>query len=730
MPDTKTKATKKKGKEAGGLGGAKAGSGIVQSVLDLQKSVGNEQTIKTVLGPDVPSQFQAMADRGKGGPLFFATSTFKQLSKSLGEYAAKQGAKGGAWRRGQVDALDELLTGWFAKDKGGGGEAEKTKRAAMQWLQPKVKQEKTALSGTKAQERQAETPSPAPSPSEPQSKAPSWQGATAPGGDRGAVVIGGGRGAKKQDEPKQDEPKQDEPKQQEPDPEPPRNDDPHNIPLDDVEEEVSSIASPTRQSDEQVVVPGATGGGSSDASNYTGNFIPDADDLDDAEQVRSPKHSYAKNVALHDMEDVSSIGSPTVQSDDAVELPVSPGRKAYSNYGANTIFLDPYRDDVSSAGSPTIESGQDAKAVAKEVIAEDENANVVGNDAVEVEPEPKVVEDLPKPKYDAYKELDTYYKAEFKTGGKHLVDIYKDGKKATGDRESIAERLQKGWGWKASTFNKYWDKMVGIFGGNDDLEEKYKDISVSSVASKDAYGDTLSSDKRAEMLADKKIDEGQRIDFANKLMARGIDWEAVSVSSVATHTSGGGTISTGAQNRATIWKRLYTANELKTDPEAITVKKKTTDEDRAKYRLKLGTTIVRGPQSETLDTKQMVSNTSGAGFGIFVMSPTGDVYVGSHKVGIFHHSSFLAGGNVAAAGEMKVSGGKLQTLTNKSGHYKPTHEHNLQVISELQESGIAFGSYAFTAFDENGKKTEFGTAEAYLNTVPELRRLFPALKKP
>jgi hypothetical protein len=50
---------------------------------------------------------------------------------------------------------------------------------------------------------------------------------------------------------------------------------------------------------------------------------------------------------------------------------------------------------------------------------------------------------------------------------------------------------------------------------------------------------------------------------------------------------------------------------------------------------------------------------SGKGWGIFVCDPTGNLYLGTHKVGRFHHSSFLEGTAVIAAGEMVVENGQI-----------------------------------------------------------------------
>jgi hypothetical protein len=70
------------------------------------------------------------------------------------------------------------------------------------------------------------------------------------------------------------------------------------------------------------------------------------------------------------------------------------------------------------------------------------------------------------------------------------------------------------------------------------------------------------------------------------------------------------------------------------------------------------------------------------------MDPRGTLYVGEHQVGLFHHSSFIAGGIVAGAGEMSVADGKLRMITSKSGHYQPTPDQTRIVLLELQRHGV------------------------------------------
>ncbi|MCC6386708.1 MAG: hypothetical protein IT302_04925 [Dehalococcoidia bacterium] len=107
-----------------------------------------------------------------------------------------------------------------------------------------------------------------------------------------------------------------------------------------------------------------------------------------------------------------------------------------------------------------------------------------------------------------------------------------------------------------------------------------------------------------------------------------------------------------------------------------------TTEARNEFKLEVGGSITQG--GEPFDTSKMYSKFMGDGFGIYVMAKDGTFYATSHKIGLFHHSSFLGGGDVAGAGEMKVVGGTLQFITNKSGHYWPGDQELAQTLNELQ----------------------------------------------
>ncbi|SEP51466.1 hypothetical protein SAMN02990966_08002 [Rhodospirillales bacterium URHD0017] len=75
---------------------------------------------------------------------------------------------------------------------------------------------------------------------------------------------------------------------------------------------------------------------------------------------------------------------------------------------------------------------------------------------------------------------------------------------------------------------------------------------------------------------------------------------------------------------------------------------------------------------------------SGEGWGIFVVSPDGRLFGGSHVVGEHHHSSFLGGGMVSAAGEFVVdTTGVLRFITAKSGHYTPTVDNMRRFVGKF-----------------------------------------------
>jgi hypothetical protein len=89
----------------------------------------------------------------------------------------------------------------------------------------------------------------------------------------------------------------------------------------------------------------------------------------------------------------------------------------------------------------------------------------------------------------------------------------------------------------------------------------------------------------------------------------------------------------------------------------------------------------------TQNGTQVVSSgraTPGKNVLIYVMSPDGKVYASSPYDRSVHHSSFLKGAPVAAAGEMMTSGGKISFVNNSSGHYRPDSKALMQMVEDAR----------------------------------------------
>jgi hypothetical protein len=85
------------------------------------------------------------------------------------------------------------------------------------------------------------------------------------------------------------------------------------------------------------------------------------------------------------------------------------------------------------------------------------------------------------------------------------------------------------------------------------------------------------------------------------------------------------------------------------------------------------------------------------GLAIFVMDAAGNLYASfDASRGYFHHSSFLAGGPVAAAGDFVISAGRLRAVTNASGHYRPPAVTLERVRARLLEMGVDLSAAEFT----------------------------------
>lgn len=74
---------------------------------------------------------------------------------------------------------------------------------------------------------------------------------------------------------------------------------------------------------------------------------------------------------------------------------------------------------------------------------------------------------------------------------------------------------------------------------------------------------------------------------------------------------------------------------------------------------------------------------------IFIMDENGNFYASTEQeVGHFHHSTLGQGGPVSGAGSMRVVDGKLDLITDHSGHYSPERRYTDNVLAELQRQGV------------------------------------------
>ncbi|MEV0075810.1 toxin glutamine deamidase domain-containing protein [Nocardia neocaledoniensis] len=117
------------------------------------------------------------------------------------------------------------------------------------------------------------------------------------------------------------------------------------------------------------------------------------------------------------------------------------------------------------------------------------------------------------------------------------------------------------------------------------------------------------------------------------------------------------------------------------------------ENERQAFRLEIRNGQLYAANGRPFDTRGGQSVWHGGGRAIFVMDQDGNLYASlRHSPGIFHHSSFLAGAPVAAAGELVVIGGVLQQLTDSSGHYRPERGHTVQAIEHLRSLGVALSA--------------------------------------
>jgi len=114
--------------------------------------------------------------------------------------------------------------------------------------------------------------------------------------------------------------------------------------------------------------------------------------------------------------------------------------------------------------------------------------------------------------------------------------------------------------------------------------------------------------------------------------------------------------------------------------------------DRENYRLRFGSDgLIYDATGNRFDTTNAVridehGVKSYLKLAMFVMDAQGDFYASNfQEVRVFHHSSLMAGGEVAAAGELTVIKGRLEFINDRSGHYRPSPQLSEQALDRLRQ---------------------------------------------
>ena len=127
-------------------------------------------------------------------------------------------------------------------------------------------------------------------------------------------------------------------------------------------------------------------------------------------------------------------------------------------------------------------------------------------------------------------------------------------------------------------------------------------------------------------------------------------------------------------------------------------------------------------KGKPFDTRNHRTHFSGPGWAIYVVSPSGLWYAGSHVVGQFQHSSFLAGRPVLAAGEIQVQNGVPTVITAKSGHYTPTMEQFIAGLESLKKCGVDMVSLkALVKDNATGQRVQISASAFMVNAALRAR---------
>ena len=96
---------------------------------------------------------------------------------------------------------------------------------------------------------------------------------------------------------------------------------------------------------------------------------------------------------------------------------------------------------------------------------------------------------------------------------------------------------------------------------------------------------------------------------------------------------------------------------------------------------------IRDGRLYQLDNNNVLAPMNTEPYSMFVMAGNGRLYAAPPGT-VYNHTGFMAGGRVAAAGELTVKDGVILHIDNQSGHYAPSIECHAQVLRRLASDGV------------------------------------------